>query len=319
MLTSGFTTTSSGWETVSGPTCSAACTSRPLAEPTSTSTYTGHAGQHRDQPAGAQHLHRLLDQRRLHRGQDGGRDGEAGRAACRRAAQARAGGDGGHGATGEQRPQPGRRRGAGVPAARLGGHQEERQRDAHQRRGPPRGAADRPPVGEPPDQQGEHQLGDQHRLHDREPADVEGQRLEAERDHPHRLAEQPPPVAHQVGQQPPAAGLAGAARLESRCRTRFTEVAQADSRASRTAIAPPGGSSGRRRQGPACGRPAAHPSRRRWGTAPSDGIVRVATGIAPRAVPIHPGRMRGGEPDPVSDDQGRVPPPAPCRPREEGS
>jgi len=43
MLTSGFTTTSSGWETVSGPTCSAACTSRPLVEPTSTRTYTGHA------------------------------------------------------------------------------------------------------------------------------------------------------------------------------------------------------------------------------------------------------------------------------------
>jgi hypothetical protein len=95
-------------------------------------------------------------------------------------------------------------RGRGVAAFGFPGDDEHGQAQAGQGGGDPGNPADGLVNPEPAQREGEHELGDQERLDDRNQAIVQGKRLEQERSRQGNPAEKPQRIAEQVPDHPPA-------------------------------------------------------------------------------------------------------------------
>ncbi len=159
--------------------------------------------EHPDDAGVGQHVHRLLDERGVHRPHDGRGRAEQGGAAAGRAVAAEeqqhqhGQGPGAH----AQQPLP-RVRDVGVGA--RGRHDKEGgQPDADREGGQPGPAGDAVVHQDGPQAQREDQLKHQDRLHHRQRAEVQGEGLKDERTHQAGAAQQPHRLAHQVERVPP--------------------------------------------------------------------------------------------------------------------
>ena len=204
MLASGLVMTRSGWDTLSGPTCRADCSSSVPATAAAASAYTGQRVSIPPMPDVASVWVAVFRNVAIR--------AHASAAAIAKTAARRAGEPRIPAAASTAIAPPDANTadshcavsGAGVPARRLGHRQEHRQCRADGQYGGPRGAGHVLADPHPAQHQDEDQLSDEDGLDHRQLAVVQGEGLEGERTRRSDPAGQPQRLPEQVADQAPA-------------------------------------------------------------------------------------------------------------------
>ena len=204
MAASGLMMTSSGWDTLNGPTCRAACSS---SVPVAAAAARAYTGQRVSMPPIPDVVSVSVAVLRNVAIRAHASAAAAANRAARRVGEPRlpSTASTGHGpAEHEQRGQPFRRLGSGMAAGRLSHREEHRQCPADGQYRGPRGPRHVLADPHPAQHQDKDQLGDEDRLDHRQLAVVESDGLEREPAHRRDPAEQPQRLPEQVADQAPA-------------------------------------------------------------------------------------------------------------------